>query len=193
MTVGGSVHFSNITGLLYNAGKEFRAYIITNVILFVITMPRLYSNRLVYRSWLVLLRRHSRSYTRRRCRTLRRFARSPDRCSPIGQNGNRYWLPNQCFSDQPPRPVVGHARGGLQFWHRHVSHVPSLRFHKQRPSHERGFQVPCQSERIPLRVRAVFHWQTTGRLLNRYSNRLQRGIRRRRSSANHLLPLKSTG
>ena len=33
MTVGGSVHFGNITGPLYDAGKEFRMYIIIQIIM----------------------------------------------------------------------------------------------------------------------------------------------------------------
>ena len=33
MTVGGSVHFANITGPLYDAGKEFRKWTIVNFIL----------------------------------------------------------------------------------------------------------------------------------------------------------------
>ena len=141
--------------------------------LFIVIIQRSCSKRFVHRGWLVLLRWDCWSYARRRRRTLRRSARSPDRCPPIDQTSDRYWLPNQCFSYRPPQPLVGHARSGLQFRHRHVSHVPGLRAHKQRPSHERRFQIPCWSERISIRVREIFYWQVTGRLLNRHSNRLQ--------------------
>lgn len=148
-------------------------------------MPGSCSKRLVYRIWRVDLRWHTRSVTWRRCRTIWRLARSHARRSFIGQNGDRYWLLDHRFSDQPPGPLVGHARCGFQFWHRHLSHLPSLRLHKQWPSYERGFQVPCQRECIPLRVRPVFHRQTSGCLLDRHSDLLQPGVRRRKLYANH--------
>lgn len=157
-------------------------------------MQRSWSKNFMYRSWLVFLRRHGRCYTRRRCRPLRRLARSRDRWTPVRQTSNRYWFLNQCFGDQPSRSLVGHARSGLQFRHRNISHVSSVWFYKQRSDHERRFQVPCQSERIPLRVCALFCWQITGCLLNRYSNRLQRGVWRRKSSPTvQLLAAKSAG
>ena len=135
----------------------------------------------------MLLRWHSWRFARRRSRTLRRAAWPSARCSPISQTGNGYWRVVECFKNQPPEPLVGNARGRLQFRHRHVSHLSGLRVHQQRPGHERGFQIPCQSKRNTLRVCAVLHWQITRRLLNRHSNRVQPGIRRRKSSANHLM------
>lgn len=166
------MHFANLTGPLYDAGKEWRRQSTFNRLLYIVAMQRSCTHKLFYRGWLVLLRWHSWSYPGGRRRTLRRFARSSDRRPQIGQNGDRYWLLDRCLRNQPPGPLVGHARCGFQFWHRHFSHLRSLQFHKQRPSHECRLQVPCQSEWIPLRVCAVFHWQTSGHLLNRHSSGL---------------------
>lgn len=70
ITVGGSVHFANITGPLYDAGKEWRTLAFASLI-----VPSL---KCVYRSRFVLLRRHGGSYTRWRRWTLWWLAWSTD-------------------------------------------------------------------------------------------------------------------
>ena len=80
---------------------------------------------------------------------------------------------------------MGHTRCGFQLWHRHISHLPSPRFHKQRPSYECRLEVPCQSKCVHLRVRAVLCGKPTGCLLDRHRNRLPADNRKRKSSANH--------
>lgn len=132
MTVGGSVHFANLTGPLYNAWKEWRRPTSPSPRPHAKTTHSCHSHD---RSRLVLLRRHCRRHSRRRRRVLRRPPRPPDRRSPISPNGDGDRRLARRLGDQPPRPLVGNARRRLQLRHRHLGHLLDLRLHQRRPGH----------------------------------------------------------
>lgn len=157
MTIGGSVHFANITGPLFDAGKEFRQSSSSNPFPLSISLPfpfpdtsrtdaLMNESNGVCRSRIRFLRRFGRFQPRRRLRTLWWFARPTTRCTSLCSHDNRNWFLDRGLGHQAPRALVGDARGGVQFWHRHLGHLHGVQFYKRRPSDERRLSVSCQSE-----------------------------------------------